>query len=587
MQKLNQSIARQKGAALILMAFIIGLAVAAYLLHALDPSRLRLEQDKRGGQILALAQDAIISYSISRTGAGERPGEMPRPDYFAASEAPNFNYDGDTDGGCLDATKIATNGLPQINNGANMRCLGRLPWRTIGLSIKDASQNDSIGNMPWYAVSANLVDSACLKELNSSILSQAYIGYVCGGATLPHPWLSVRDNAGNVISNRVAIVLMIPNLPLTGQSRPAAPLNQAANYLETITVPVGCAAPCVPGVYSNAGLTNEYILLNQSAVANNPNDQLVYITIDELIRAVERRATQEAAVQLKKYYLNSSAVALNRFYPYAASLGDTNNACVDGRSSGLISILPAYADCSGAANCTTDFSKVTVSFALSSGLAFTSNTPSCSRVAGACKCTGAGNCRRGAIRFTCTAAGTAGNCQSTGAGSAGTFSFTYSPKVPDVTAASGACTGSVGVVNCVGGAGKFSSPSTSCGHASPGISSLPMWFTDNRWQDYIYYVISKNYSANPPLPPHTPSVVVPDLTVGIKKNVQALVIASGPILPATEAQPLIGQNRPSININDYLDSLVNTANPINNTIFDSTSKMRANNYNDQPLIVAP
>ena len=597
MQKLNkpQSInpkAKQKGAALIIMAFIIGLAVIAYLLHALDPQRLRLEQDKKSRLILAQAKSAIISYSVSRFAVGERPGDMPRPDYFATTEAPNYNYDGDTDGGCLDVTKIATNGLPQINSGANMRCLGRLPWHTIGMSIGEPSQNDAIGNMPWYAVSANLIDSTCLKELNSNILNQIYTSYVCAGVTLPHPWLTVRDSSGNIVSNRVAVVLMMPNSALTGQSRPTAPLNPVSNYLDTITVPVGCAIPCVPGIYNNAGLNNEFILFNQAGSTNTANDQLVYITIDELIRAVERRATQEAALQLKKYYVNSSALPANRFYPYAANLGDANNACVNNQVNGLIPILPAYADCQNSASCTTDFSATTVSFTLSSGLAFTSNTPSCSRVAGSCKCTGAGNCRRGGIRYTCTAVGTVGNCQSTGGGSAGTFSFIYTPKVPDVTVVSGACTGSGGVVNCIGGAGKFSSPVTSCVHASPGISSLPTWFTDNRWQDYIYYAISKNYSANPPPPPHTPSLAVPDLTVGSTPNVQALVIASGAALPATEAQPLIGQSPPpSIYITDYLDSKKNTdggtlSDP-KDVIYDSTSKMKANNYNDQPLIVAP
>ena len=580
MQKLNKPLQKQKGAALILMAFIISLAVIAYLLHALDPQRLRLEQDKKNALILAQSKDAIISYSVSRFAVGERPGDMPRPDYFATTEAPNYNYDGDTDGGCLDVTKILTNGLPQINTGANMRCLGRLPWYTIGMAIGETSQNDPVGNMPWYAVSANLVDSTCLKELNSSILNQTYINYVCAGVTLPHPWLTVRDGSGNIISNRVAVVLMIPNLPLTGQSRPPAPLNPVANYLDTITVPVGCSIPCVPGIYSNAGLKNEFIMFNQSDLVNNANDKLVYITIDELIRAVERRATQEAAVQLKKYYLNNS------FYPYAANLGDADNACVDGNTHGL---LPYAAICASNSSCTSSFTKTPmVSFTNACASSYAAKTGLCNFSGKTCTCTGAGSCTKNLASsnnsclssaakrlFSCDALG---KCDSNVVGQ---YTFTYIAPAPvDNTVTSGSCVAGVAHNIICDGLGNFSV--TNCNHANKLLSTLPAWFTDNRWQDFIYYVISKNYSAAPPSPP------VPDLTVGnTPQNVQALVIASGAALPATEAQPLIGQNRPSNNINDYLDSLVNTANPSNNTTFNSTSKMKTNNYNDQPLIVAP
>ncbi len=582
MQKPNKLLEKQKGVALILMAFIIGIGVIAYLLHTLDPQRLRLERDKKNALILMQAKVAIISYSISRAAPGERPGDMPRPDYFATAEAPNFNYDGDTDGGCLNSA--SANGLPQINSGANMRCLGRLPWHTIGMSIPEVSQNDAIGNMPWYAVSANLVDSTCLKELNSSILNQTFTGYVCAGVTLPHPWLTVRDGSGNIISNRVAVVLMMPNSALTGQSRPTAPLNPVANYLDAITVPVGCAVPCVPGVYNNAGLNNEFILFNQAGSANTANDQLVYITIDELIRAVERRATQEAALQLKIYYVNSSVLPANRFYPYTANLGDADNACVDGNTHGL---LPYAATCASNSSCTSSFAKTpTVSFTNACASSYTAKTGLCNFSGKTCTCTGAGSCTKNPASSSNSCLSSAakrlfscdvrGKCDSNVVGQ---YTYTYTPPSIDNTIALGSCAVSSPNKVICSGIGNFSV--TNCNHANKLISSLPIWFTDNRWQDYIYYVISKNYSAAPPPPP------VPDLTVGSKTNVQALVIASGALLNATESQPLIGQSRPSSNITDYLDSLVNTANPSTNTTFDATSKMKVSNYNDQPLIVAP
>lgn len=573
MQKSHKPINKQKGIILIIFAVVLVLAAMAYLINVFDPVALRAARDDKSVQFLAQAKQDLISYSVSRAASGERPGDMPRPDYFAATEIPPaYDYDGTTDTGCIDATSAT--GLPLILSSVNMRCLGRLPWRTIGLTISDSSQSDPAGNMPWYAVSGNLVDPGCAKFINPKLVDLPYAGYVCNSdVATSYPWLTVRDSSGNIISNQVAVVLMLPNGILSGQTRPVAPLGAVSNYLDVVTVPAGCTAPCVPGTYNNADFDNDFIIPPPITAGSTANDRLVYITIQELMSAIERRATQEAAVQLKRYYTNSNATAASRFYPYAANLGDANNACVDTNKAGLIPILPAYANCVSASSCIVGFPMTAADFSLTSGLGFSSATGACSRATGSCKCTGAGNCKRGGITFLCTAAG---NCQSSGVGSAGTFTFTYTPKTPDVTVTTGACAAGASVVNC-NGAGTFSSPPTTCTHANPGVASLPTWFTNNNWQDYIYYAISNNCSAA------STGCAAANLSVGTHNNVHAVVIASGIILPFTQAQAT-PQVRPSNNIADYLDSIENTN---GDTIFDATSKMKANDYNDQPTIVAP
>jgi hypothetical protein len=578
---MQKQIAKQKGIVLIIFAIILVLATMAYLIKMFDPAVLQTARDEKNAQFLAQAKQALISYSVSRAAAGERPGDMPRPDYFPANEIPlGLDYDGTAETGCVEVSALNIPILPlNLITTGNIRCLGRLPWRTTGFSIPDSSQSDPSGTMPWYAVSVNLVDPGCAKLFNPKLVNLPYAGYVCNSdVATSYPWLTVRDSSGNILSNQVAAVLMLPDSILPGQTRTVAPLGGVTNYLDTVTVPIGCAAPCTPGAYSNADFDNDFIIPPPSnAPGSTSNDRLVYITLQELMRAVERRATQEAATQLKRYYTNSNAVAGNRFYPYAANLGDANNACVDTIKAGFLSVLPASANCTNASTCTTDFPLTTVDFSLASGLIFTSNSGSCSRSTGSCVCNGAGNCRRGAIRFTCAAAGAIFSCQSTGAGSGGTFSFTYTPKTPDVTVTSGACTGGAGTVNCVGGAGDFSSPYTNCTHANPGISTLPTWFTDNNWQEYIYYAISNNCSAA------STGCAAANLTVGTHNNVHAVVVATGITLPTTQALA-IPQVRPSASIADYLDSTENTN---GDTIFDATSKMKANDYNDQSLIVAP
>lgn len=577
MQKLNLANKKQKGAVLIIFAVILVLAATAYFIKIIDPVALQAARDDKNAQYLAQAKRALISHSISRASAGERPGDMPRPDYFATTEAPNFNYDGDTDSGCLNAA--AAIGLPLINNGINMRCLGRLPWRTIGMSIPSPTQNDVIGSMPWYAVSANLVDSTCLTVLNSDILNLVNIpppsALDCSGATLPHPWLTVRDSNGNLISDRVAVVIIIPNAPLTGQARPSLPLNGTTAYLETIAIPAVCAAPCIPGNYSNADFDNSFILHDNKNVTTI-NDKLVFITIDELMSEVERRATQEAARQVNIYYTNSNAIPANRFFPYAAALGVVNNVCQEGNIEGFVPVRPSSASCTSTTSCNVSFPMTEVEFELTSGN-YTNRTGFCSRAANICTCNGVGSCNKSsapASSFSCNAAGL---CQSIGTNPDGVFTFNYTAKTPDVSAVFGAC-----VINAIGqvicnNVGSFSSPPTTCTHANPGLAALPDWFTDNNWQNFIYYAISNNCSAA------TPGCVAANLTVGTRNNVHAVLISSGVALASTEAQPAIPQVRPSVNFANYLDGSITDG----SIIFDATSKMEANDYNDQPLIVAP
>lgn len=598
MQKLNQANKKQKGAALIIFAIFLVLVAMAYFIKMFDPAALQAARDDKSAQFLAQAKQALISHSVSRTGAGERPGDMPRPDYFAINEIPPaFNYDGITDLGCLDTNTAA--GLPLIvpsrivagvlTPRVSVLCLGRLPWRTIGLTIPNPSENDTAGGMLWYAVSANLVDPICLAVLNPNTLSLVNNPppppLDCIGLTLPHPWLTVIDGAGNILSEQVAAVIILPGAILPGQSRPAAPLGGVVNYLDAVTVPAGCVGACAAaGVYSNADFDNIFVIPPPFTTGSTSNDRLVYITIQELMRAVERRATQEAALQLRRYYTNSNAIAGNRFYPYAANLGDVNNACVDANLAGFIPVRPASANCTSVTSCSVSFPMTEVEFELASGN-YTSRTGSCNRAANICTCNGVGSCNKSsapASSFSCNAAGV---CQSTGTNPAGFFTFNYVPKTPDVTVLSGACAINViGQVIC-NDAGTFSSPPTNCTHANPGISTLPAWFTDNNWQEFMYYATSGNCSAA------SPGCAAADLTVGTRNNVQAVVIASGIALPSTEAQPAFPQTPPTYIVTDYLDSLVNTdggtvTDPAN-TIFDATSRRQANDYNDQSLIVAP
>ena len=329
------SLLSQRGIALLLTFVVLILAAGYVLTSYLSPASIKLAQDKQYVSILNVARDAVIAATVSVSGAAERPGNMPRPDVVADSAATK-NYNGDAETGCFDQSKPG--GLPLIIDHANVRCLGRLPWRTLGLSGESFSENDAPGQMPWYAVSGNLAFQLCLEHLNSDIIAFTYAGYICPAPTsLPYPWLTVRDARGSVLSNRVAAVIIVPGPALNGQSRPPAPNLAGPNqYLDTATVTVtsvtaDCPAPPCTFTFSNADLDNDFIQADPSATFN---DRLIYITIDELMAKIEDRAGQEIRASVQRFHDQYGS------YPWLAPHGDptvaANYAAVVGTRVGLI-----------------------------------------------------------------------------------------------------------------------------------------------------------------------------------------------------------------------------------------------------------
>ena len=158
--------------------------------------------------VLLAAKLALIGYVVSSPEQTYRPGVFPIPDSFA-----NGNYDGAEDAKCLGT---GVNGLPAVASAStSKRCLGKFPWKAIGFDLGQVDQNDPTGRVPWLAVSANVVSyDNCLKVLNSDSaalespmtascpLASAFPPY-SQPATLPHPWLTVVNENGVVLSNRV------------------------------------------------------------------------------------------------------------------------------------------------------------------------------------------------------------------------------------------------------------------------------------------------------------------------------------------------------------------------------------------------
>jgi hypothetical protein len=567
---------RQKGVVVILMSFIILLGVLSYMLHAFDPARLKMERDRKTYQTLNEAKEALIAWSVAHQFA---PGQMPWPDRHLDVGI----YDGSSD--CVTTPFQYSYLLGELPSQPDTSpCLDPITGLNVyaGLSTYPGlSQEfrDAQGNRLWYAVSRNLVRN--YETSTNPIINS-------GVANAPtYQWLQLLDRNGNLISNRVAVVILAAGDALDGQSRVGA--ADASQFLDSFQI--GAA------MFSNRGYATEdedFVAGEDSRNVSSSdatyvqpyqfNDKLVYITIDELVAALEKRVGEEVRSSLKTYQ------DTNGYYPYAAHLGTSLSYVGDGNlQSGF---LPIFQNCSYSAisatnrtlNCTQPIFDVatsgitTVRFYLPSGT-FTSSTGSCTRQSAntRCYCTGTGSCSRASLTFSCNST----SCSALGTGATGDIrirdgklTFTTggcvinTPIAQDGLGCPISNTGTSRVTcNSVNGT------ATSYSNGDVAIDNfLPAWFKANRWQEYVFYQMTRPASAT--------------ITVGNKVTEAMVATVGWSIINAPFAQSKgAAQVNPSCNsINDYLDS---TENADGNTVYDATSTLRSANYNDQNFVVAP
>lgn len=318
---------KSEGFVLLLIVLTLLAISGAILFTNLGAGAARTEQQnvraRASGDVLLAAKLALIGYLVSPPGSTFRPGVLPIPDSYG-----NSNYDGMEDPACLGT---GLNGLPvQGSASTSKRCLGKFPWKAIGFDLGIVDGNDPTGRVPWLAVSANVVSyDDCLRVLNSdSATLDSPLTPSCSLAgalppylqptTLPHPWLTVVNENGSVLSNRVAAVLIMPGAPTNTESRtqqrspaPGHP-GQPSDYLDDIKIPLGCLTGCTN--YDNAGLSNVFVDVPPGAVYPTTaadttkrgqkvpfNDLLIYVTIDEVMPYLERRVVGEMSKSMKAF----------------------------------------------------------------------------------------------------------------------------------------------------------------------------------------------------------------------------------------------------------------------------------------------
>ncbi len=260
--------ARQRGLALLVLLALFATAAAYLLVSSLNKGSvaLSLAKAEKNRAVLQEAKAALIAWSASQVLTATRPGTLPCPDR---------NNDGVAEPTCGSANR-----------------LGRLPYNTLGIGeLRDAS-----GELLWYGLSGNFRNYTGTHNSDTQ-------------GTLTISGLAPATNA-------VAVVLA-PGLRLGTQDRgwtgascslTTDPCNIASNYLEGI---------------NGDTTTTDYVAaienLTDSVTANLFNDQLLVITREDLLSAVE----PVIAARIQR------DIVLQYIYNSDASLTDSGNVWSD------------------------------------------------------------------------------------------------------------------------------------------------------------------------------------------------------------------------------------------------------------------
>jgi hypothetical protein len=258
---------RQRGAALMVMLVILIMGITTFLVSSLSSSALQTKRDEATSKALAQAKEALIGYaaSVKLTGGAERPGDLPCPDNHPLNDP-----------------------LEGSPSPCNANALGRLPWKKLGLpDLRDGS-----GERLWYAVSANFENDPRSGTLNSDTVGTISI-FASNGSLL--------NDGGASGTGAVAVVIspgdVLQRTDQTSlQDRSSANYNIAKNFLDTALTKDN--ANFTDGS-SNAGFIQGRIKDASGNVILN--DQLLVITQDNIMLAIQKRVAAEVRQCLNEY----------------------------------------------------------------------------------------------------------------------------------------------------------------------------------------------------------------------------------------------------------------------------------------------
>jgi hypothetical protein len=272
---------KHRGIVLLGLMLILLLASVGLIWSVLDAKGVKLERDKKTLASLAQAKAALIGWSAANA---TMPGSLPCPDTNNIGSA----------GSC----------------GASSGVIGRLPWKTLGLS----DLRDGDGECLWYALSPVYRNTLAVSSRTGSNVLNSQVAAK----------ITVHDSAGSALGasvNPVIAVIIAPRAKLNHQSRGNSSAvcsgnNVAANYLDT-ALAINNA---------NGNLTNGQYSFIAGANSETFNDQLTYITAREFYQVVRKRLVKELLGQGDTHAGPTKYFDSNHSYPCPAA---TNNGPAD------------------------------------------------------------------------------------------------------------------------------------------------------------------------------------------------------------------------------------------------------------------
>ena len=263
---------RQRGQIIIITVLLVGLAAGFSVYGLSRPRNPVLDDAVQTGRALALARDALISYSLAAVSATSRPGALPCPDRSGNGSASTCNNVG--------------------------RRIGLLPWKTLGIpELRDGS-----GAPLLYAVSN--VHRSTTGILNSDTSGD----YTVTGL----------ESATGVIA-----VIFAPGTAVGNQRRDATVAACA-------TTGTNIARNLCPANYLEGGNDDGNTSFVTAAASASFNDKLLLITTDNLYPAVTTYVARRAREALNTFY-----TSMGRF-PYAANMADSAYNCTVGVTQGRL-----------------------------------------------------------------------------------------------------------------------------------------------------------------------------------------------------------------------------------------------------------
>lgn len=254
---------REQGVASLLFILVLLLGIVTLFTRNLDLSpktQIRAEQTQL---LLAQAKEALIGYAVTYgdTHANQMNGYLPCPD--------------------LSGTGVGGEGAAEgVCGTTNVSSIGMLPWKTIGLP----PLHDGGGECLWYAVSGTYKYNPTTDFMNWDDNGQFKV-MASDGVTIL---------AGAAADNQPVAVIFAPNVATGAQSHaPAANTPTcsdnytASNYLDNDTI--HNINNSIVSTVANAVST--FIAGPVMTAANSPlvNDQVLYITRDDIFKAIKKR----------------------------------------------------------------------------------------------------------------------------------------------------------------------------------------------------------------------------------------------------------------------------------------------------------